>query len=249
MDVLSTLPDVPRWIEARGMLLSQRGAIVPPPRGGPVALVATDDDALAVVVRWDDVEELAGSLVAIPSSFTVLAPLEAEAVLTRLVPGRDRCGATLFTLGETRNTLGVAPDPRARMLAPDDRHFLDRLPDDLRDEIVLAFPHTPMSAAFEGGKPVAFCYAAWETETLWDVSIDTLPGWQRRGCGRAAAVALIDHFLARGKRPVWGAADTNDASAALAVNLGLQPVDRLVLVFPDADDDDGADATDRIGGC
>lgn len=250
MDVLSTLPDVPRWIEARGMLLSQRGAIVPPPRGGPAALVATDDEALAVVVRWDDVEELAGSLVSIPPSFTVLAPLEAEDVLTRLVPGRDRCGATLFALDQARDSLGVAPDPRARLLVPDDRRFLDRLPDDLRDEILLAFTHAPMSAAFENGKPVAFCYATWETETLWDVSIDTLPAWRRRGCGRAAAVALIDHFLTRGKRPVWGAADTNSASAALAVSLGLQPVDRLVLVFPDVDDeDDGAYSIDRIGGC
>lgn len=233
------------------MLLSNRGAAVPPPRGGPAALVATaHEGGLAVVVRWDDVEELAGSLVAVPSSFTLLAPPDAEEVVTRLAPGRDRCGATLFTIDADRSGLSVPRDPRARLLVPDDRPLLNRLPDDLQEEITAAFDYAPMTAAFEGGRPVSFCYAAWETETLWDVSIDTLPGWRRRGCARAAAVELIDYFLTRGKRPVWGAADTNTASAALAVNLGLSPVDRLLLVFPEGDDDeDGPYSIDRIGGC
>lgn len=233
------------------MLLSQRGVTVPPPRGGPVALVATPDEGgLAVVVRWDDVEELAGSLVAVPSSYTLLAPAEAEEVVTRLAPGRDRCGATLFTLDGDRSGLFVPRDPRARLLVPDDRPLLDRLPTDLREEITAAFDYAPMSAAFEGGRPVSFCYAAWETETLWDVSIDTLPAWRRRGCARAAAVELIEYFLARGKSPVWGAADTNTSSAALAVNLGLRPIDRLLLIFPEDDQDaDGPYSTGRIGGC
>jgi hypothetical protein len=251
VDLLSILPDVPRWIEARGMLLSQRGAAVPAPRGGPVALVATPDEGgLAVIVRWDDVEELAGSLVTVPSSFTLLAPPEAEEVVTRLAPGRDRCGATLFTIDSSRNGLTVPRDPRARLLVPDDRALLDRLPADLQEEIAGAFDYAPMSAAFVDGRPVSFCYAAWETETLWDVSIDTLPGWRRRGCARAAAVELIEYFLARGKRPVWGAADTNSASAALATHLGLHPVDRLLLIFPeDEDDENGPYSIDRIGGC
>lgn len=228
------------------MLLSHRGAVVPPPRGGPAALVAAPDEAVAVVVRWDDVEELAGSLVAVPSSFTVLAPPEAEDIVTTLAPGRDRCGATLFAIDGAQRTLGVPRDPRARLLGPHDRHLLDRLPEDLREEIATAFDYSPMSATFEGGRPVAFCYAAWETETLWDVSIDTLPAWRRRGCARAAAVELIEHFLTRGKRPVWGAADTNAASAALAVHLGLRPIDRLLLIFPEDDEDSDGPST---GGC
>ncbi len=216
-----------------------------------MALVATPDEGgLAVVLRWDDVEELAGSLVAVPSSFTLLAPPEAEEVVTRLAPGRDRCGATLFAIDDERNSLSLPRDSRARLLATGDRPLLDRLPADLQEEITAAFDYSPMSAAFEGGRPVSFCYAAWETETLWDVSIDTLPGWRRRGYARAAAVELIEYFLARGKRPVWGAADTNTASAALAVHLGLRPVDRLLLIFPeDEDDDDGPYSIDRIGGC
>jgi len=250
VDLLSTLPDVPRWIEARGMLLSHRGAVVPSPRGGPGSLVAAPDESVAVVVRWDDVEELAGSLVTVPSSFTLLAPPEAEEIVTKLAPGRDRCGATLFAIDGEHLGFAVPRDPRARLLVPDDRPLLDRLPADLRDEISTAFDYSPMSATFEGGRPVSFCYAAWETETLWDVSIDTLPGWRRRGCARAAAVELIEYFLARGKRPVWGAADTNTASAALAAHLGLRPVDRLLLIFPE-DDEDEEDpySGDRIGGC
>lgn len=233
------------------MLLSRRGAVVPSPRGGRGALVSAPDEAVAVVVRWDDVEELAGSLIAVPSTFTLLAPPEAEEIVTSLAPGRDRCGATLFGLEADRVSLDVPRDPRARLLVPEDRPLLDRLPSDLREEIAAAFEYSPMSAAFDEGRPVSFCYAAWETETLWDVSIDTLPAWRRRGYACAAAVELIEHFLARGKRPVWGAADTNSASAALAVRLGFHPVDRLLLIFPEDDDDDadGPYSLSRIGGC
>lgn len=232
------------------MLLSGRGAIVPPPHNGHAAVVSAPDEAVAVVVRWDEVEELAGSLIAVPPAFTILAPHEAEDVITRLAPGRDRCGATLYAFSENRDRLEAARDPRARLLGPEDRCCLDTLPSDLQEEIAAAFEYSVMSAAFENGRPVSFCYAAWETETLWDVSIDTLPSWRRRGLARAAAVELITYFLDRGKRPVWGAADTNTASSTLAVHLGLQPVDRLLLVFPEDDEEtDGPYAADRIGGC
>jgi GNAT superfamily N-acetyltransferase len=232
------------------MLLSGRGAVVPPPHDGHPAVVSAPDEALAVVVRWDEVEELAGSLIAVPSTFTVLAPQEAEEVIKQLAPGRDRCGATLYALSEDRAGLDAARDPRARLLGSADRCWLDTLPSDLHEEIAAAFEYSPISATFEGGRPVAFCYAAWETEALWDVSIDTLPSWRRRGCARAAAVELIAHFLERGKRPVWGAADTNTASSALAVHLGLRPIDRLLLIFPEDDDEaDGPYSAERIGGC
>ena len=41
-------------------------------------------------------------------------------------------------------------------------------------------------AAFDGDVAVSFCYAGWETETWWDVSIDTLPLWRARGFAEKA---------------------------------------------------------------
>ena len=31
----------------------------------------------------------------------------------------------------------------------------------------------PMAAAWADGRPVAFCYPVWQTESLWDVSVET----------------------------------------------------------------------------
>jgi GNAT superfamily N-acetyltransferase len=77
--------------------------------------------------------------------------------------------------------------------------------------------------------PVAFCYPVFETETLWDVSVDTLEAWRRRGLARACVEFLIDHMRRHGKEPVWGALVSNTASLALAASLGFGPVDRLAV--------------------
>ena len=82
-------------------------------------------------------------------------------------------------------------------------------------------------------RPVSFCYSGWETESHWDVSIDTLEGHRRRGLGTAACVCLIRHFAARGKTAVWGALDSNPASTALAEKLGFTPIDHLLVAYPD----------------
>lgn len=73
----------------------------------------------------------------------------------------------------------------------------------------------------------AFAYPASETESLWDVSIDTLESHRRRGYGSAAVVALAAEQARRGKRAVWGAADSNPGSLALARSLGFAEAGRL----------------------
>jgi predicted GNAT family acetyltransferase len=78
-----------------------------------------------------------------------------------------------------------------------------------------------MAAVWADGRPVSFCYPVWQTETLWDVSIETLDGYRRRGLGARAARTLIRHMRRSGRSPVWGALDTNAASRALAARLGF----------------------------
>ena len=80
---------------------------------------------------------------------------------------------------------------------------------------------------------MSFCYSGWETESHWDVSIDTLEAYRRRGLGAAACVCLIRHFARLGKTAVWGSLESNPASIALAHKLGFTPVDRLVVAYPD----------------
>jgi GNAT superfamily N-acetyltransferase len=68
---------------------------------------------------------------------------------------------------------------------------------------------------------VSFCYPVWQTERLWDVSIETLEPYRRRGLGARAARTLIRHMRKTGRAPVWGALETNSGSRRLAAGLGF----------------------------
>ena len=129
----------------------------------------------------------------------------------------------------------------------------DHLPATLREEILQALAGRPVTrfvgparsaavpsarpglavaAAWADGLPVAFCYAVVETETLWDVSIDTVDPYRRRGLGALAARAMIAFMARRGKSPVWGALASNEPSMRLAARLGFVPHSRLVVLAP-----------------
>jgi RimJ/RimL family protein N-acetyltransferase len=76
---------------------------------------------------------------------------------------------------------------------------------------------------------VSFCYAASVTETLWDISIDTLDEYRGQGHAALAVAFMVRRMARQGKRPVWGAEESNTASMALARKLGFEPVDRLIV--------------------
>ncbi|HEX8684465.1 MAG TPA: GNAT family N-acetyltransferase, partial [Ardenticatenaceae bacterium] len=104
-----------------------------------------------------------------------------------------------------------------------------QLPADLREELESGAEHSVIAATFVEQQPVSFCYAGAVTETLWDVSIDTLPEHQRRGYAALCAAHMIRHMQAQGKQPVWQAVEENPASWRLAQKLGFVAVDELAL--------------------
>jgi RimJ/RimL family protein N-acetyltransferase len=121
-----------------------------------------------------------------------------------------------------------APIHPCRQLGLADLPLLDSASDALRAELQAALDsHTFVVAAFDGQRPVAFAYVAAETETLWDVSIDTIPSHRRRGFATSAVRYLITRMHEHGKAAVWGAARSNPASLALAHRLGFAAVDQL----------------------
>ena len=79
----------------------------------------------------------------------------------------------------------------------------------------------PMAVALADGRPVSVCYAAFTTETLWDVSVETAEPYRRRGLAAACFRALAAHMGERGKLPTWGAMLDNPASLGLAAKLGF----------------------------
>jgi predicted GNAT family acetyltransferase len=69
------------------------------------------------------------------------------------------------------------------------------------------------------------------TGSLWDLSIDTLQPFRRCGYAGLCAAYVIDQMNREGKRPVWGAAESNEASLRLASKLGFRPVDRITVFW------------------
>jgi RimJ/RimL family protein N-acetyltransferase len=232
VELLATVPDLPRWVEARGMLLTGRGAIVETGLLDPPTVVASPTVMLAVVLRWDQPETLARALRQVPREFSIVGPAEAEDAVSRVLPKRPHERATLFHL-PAADAGRLAPSADAHLLSTDEYGHLDNLPPILRGELRDARAYSPIASAFADERPVAFCYSGWETEKHWDVSIDTLESHRRRGLGAAASTCLIRHFAALGKTAVWGAVDSNPASTALAEKLGFTAVDRLMVLYPD----------------
>ena len=91
-----------------------------------------------------------------------------------------------------------------------------------------------VAAAFVNKTPISFCDALSETETLWDIGIETLEAHRNRGYAELAIAYMIDQMGRRGKRPVWGAEESNVPSMRLANKLGFRPVDRLFVLYPPA---------------
>ncbi|HMJ50606.1 MAG TPA: GNAT family N-acetyltransferase [Polyangiaceae bacterium] len=235
-DLAALLPDLPRWIEIRSMLLHGQARLIGPVATAPPRFVALhrDGDQAVVVGRASqaaivEMASLADEILAVPDD---------EPWVAAALPRWKHESAVLFR----RSTESPLPT-----LAPGEVRFLERgelaaltggphplvpstLRDELRDELASAqAAGTPIAAAFDGRSVAAFCYAGSITETLWDVAIDTLEPYRRRGHAMRAVSFLIEHYGARGQQPVWGAMVSNPASAALAGRLGFTPVDALTV--------------------
>jgi len=104
----------------------------------------------------------------------------------------------------------------------------DEFPE-LAKELLEALPFSPIAAFFTENKPVSFCCSTCESESLWDVSIETLPGYQRKGFAECCARFMIQHMFEKGKQPSWGALKSNTASLNLAKKLGFVAVAELYL--------------------
>lgn len=104
-------------------------------------------------------------------------------------------------------------------------------PIELRAELTAALTRgCPASAALVDGQAVAVAYAVHLSPAWWDVSVDCLPAFQRRGLASAAFVHLAARLAATGRRPIWGCLDANEASRRMAKKLGFEEVWPVVVV-------------------
>lgn len=230
------LPDTPRFLETRGMLLEGCCELlgVEEADGGPsfVARGLHPEEKLVAIIGHPAKEAIADAVSRNGGSGAVIAMPENAALAARTLPGWEMGPAILHLLGED----GLAPMPEGGVQLLSGPEGFDALPRGLRAglraELEGALSRdTPLAAAFAEGIPVSFCYAASETESLWDISIDTLDAYRRRGYASCCAAFMVRYMReTAGKEPVWGALETNAASMHLAASLGFVPVDRYFVL-------------------
>jgi len=216
-ELLARLPDIPRYVYARALLLdpasvvvgSQQGAVVLSSTG-PLAFVhgAPPEDLLSSILM-DDLEVLA------------------ERPIGGLPVGWNWERGTLMTLGgEGRfQQVGETMDS----VVPLTRELLEMVPDPLRQELGIAFETGSVMCMVVDGQPVSFASAPLCSESYFDLSVDTLEAFRNRGYARFCAAAVIRAEMDKGRSPVWGAKDSNLPSLRAGQSLGFLPREHLWL--------------------
>ena len=215
------LPDVPRFVETRGMLLGGNCEVLGLEEDAvtPSFVVRDGEEDLVCVVRYPAYEAIAEALARSRNAGAVIAMPENVSRVAHAVPSREPQPTILHLLGEAERLPG-ATEGHVRLLSGPEEVRL--LPPGLRAELWAELERIlrrgiPAVGAFVGDVPVSFCYVASETEGFWDVSIDTLEEYQRQGYAAQCVASLIRHMHhTAGKEPVWGAVESNAASMGLA---------------------------------
>ncbi len=224
--LLAALPDRPRWIEARAVLRTGHARVFEDD-GGFVVRNDAPGGGLAVVVRAPSAA-LVREAVTDRAGREVIAPADDADAVRAALAGWSEERAVLHELRDASRL--AAPCADVRPLTAEDA--LDGAPDGLREELDAARRGGVVWTACVDGTPASFAYAYWRTEGWFDVSIDTLEAFRRRGLARVAVSELIRRERAEGREPVWGAMESNAASLQLAASLGFAPTDELVVFTP-----------------
>jgi GNAT superfamily N-acetyltransferase len=234
------LPGLPRWLYTRSILLSGRCEVLGLEEGGSepqfVAreLEESEDRSVCVVDR-PSVDAIREAAKRNGDGGDVLSTPEGVSDVLCALPGWSATRVTLHLLGGAPRLPRFAEGEVRPFEMSDLAAVADNLPEELRSELEVALTGgAPAVAASADSRPVSFCYAADETETLWDISIATLERYRRQGYAARCVSYMVAEMGRRGKEPVWAAEETNPPSMRLAAKLGFVPVDELVLFRPSA---------------
>ena len=224
-----SLPDIPRFVETRAMMLDDHCEIFGFAEANPANFVVRNQQIGTMAVIGKPAGEaipaavessvLQGAVLAFDNNFSLV-----ESVLPHW-----RSEKAILHLPGDAQSFPVVPDGQVRFLEAGEISSLTNLSNELKDELIVAAKLTSVAATIVDNQPVSFCYAGATTETLWDISIDTIESFRGRGFAAVCIAFMIDYFNRQGKMPVWGALVSNTASMKLAAKLGFVPVDELFV--------------------
>jgi GNAT superfamily N-acetyltransferase len=225
--LLARLPERARYVEARSMVLEDRCETWPGRDGEALLVVESSGGGLALLAGRPT-PDLCERAVSDSRIETLLIEPEHEEAARQSLASWTREPARLFEMPLSKAEQMPAEEPDVRMLSAGDLDSLSHWPGELREEFLRVFPRAHVAAAFAEGRPASIAYSV-ETETLWDVSIDTLEAFRGRGLAARTTRWLIGHMARHGKRPIWGALESNAASRALAARLGFEETDAILV--------------------
>jgi hypothetical protein len=223
VDVFSQIPDLPRWIDARGLMLSRRGFLVE--AGDGCRLVCGRADGLVVPITFDlspQIDAIAAREVVGPA--TILLQEVMLPAARWLLQDWQAEAATVYALQPERAREWQLPQWQTGPVPPGHIEAA-QVPHALRSTLLDVQSRSPVWAAYADGQPLAFAWSAQTTETWVQVWVETVESARRRGLGRAAAMGLIVDRVLRGLRPVLRVKTSNAAGIHLAERLGFEPVD------------------------
>ncbi|HET8623337.1 MAG TPA: GNAT family N-acetyltransferase [Gemmatimonadales bacterium] len=221
------LPDLPRWVELRGELLEGHAEVIGLTVDPLAFVVVAPAFGSVQVVGCPPVEAIGEAAGLAGPRLSILVTAESRGWVAAALPELIEERAILHLLGPDARLPDVAAGA-VRHLLPGEVTALTHLPAETREELIAVDAvGAPIAAALEADTPVAFCYAGAVTESLWDISIESLTTWRRRGFAAKAVAFEVERLRASGQLPVWGAVESNAASLGLAAKLGFVPTDEV----------------------
>lgn len=224
-----SLSDIPRFVETRSMLLNQRGTIYGFEASNPESFVVCNrQTGLIAVIGKPPIVSLQEAIAERARTGAILAFDDNLSFVAEALPEWNSEKAILH-LPDGVLKLPEVTEGSVRFITTDELDGLADVPLNLKEELLTEANFALIAAPIVDGKPVAFCYAGAITETLWDISIDTLEGYRHRGYAALSVAYMVHHYHNQGKQPVWGALASNQASLNLAKKLGFKAVDSLFV--------------------
>lgn len=221
-DCIARLPDEARWVEARALLISGRGEIIGEDPRQAGFFVADKRSTLACPCFKPSESDLKRLLAHKADFGEAIATWEEREHIAALLPAWKTYDALLLTLPAAVQL--PAPGTVTQVLMLDRLSNAQRsdLPEHWVQHLDRAFGRGPVAAALADGLPVSYCHSFCATESLWCVSVQTLPEFRRRGLASACTVHLIHRMRSEGRQPVWGATKDNGPSIEFAARRGFE---------------------------